>query len=138
MSYYRVCPRLYSAVSPHRPIVIYIYIRHQVVSPQIPLQCTTYWALCSKGTFISQFSGRDRTCDCNQHLVVLFYRLLLGFIAVTGFLSMWLSNTATTAMMIPIAHAVLIEMWKQKKKDNANSKRHIILYEFCTQFSSDG
>jgi len=28
---------------------------------------------------------------------------------------MWLSNTATTAMMIPIAHAVLVEMWKKKK-----------------------
>ncbi|XP_067935349.1 Na(+)/citrate cotransporter-like isoform X1 [Watersipora subatra] len=45
--------------------------------------------------------------------------LLLGFIIVTGFLSMWLSNTATTAMMIPIAHAVIVEMWKQKKAKNA-------------------
>jgi di/tricarboxylate transporter len=27
--------------------------------------------------------------------------------AVTGFLSMWLANIATTAMMIPIAAAVL-------------------------------
>ena len=43
---------------------------------------------------------------------------MLGFIGVTGFLSMWLSNTATTAMMIPIAHAVVVEMWKQKKNEN--------------------
>ena len=34
---------------------------------------------------------------------------------------MWLSNTATTAMMIPIAHAVLVEMWKQKKKDQSKA-----------------
>ena len=40
-------------------------------------------------------------------------RLLLGFMAATGFLSMWISNTATAAMMLPIAQAVLLEI-KQK------------------------
>ena len=58
-----------------------------------------------------------------------YCRLLLGFIAVTAFLSMWLSNTATTAMMIPIAHAVLVEMWKQKKKDQ--SKASSSFYSAC-------
>ena len=38
---------------------------------------------------------------------------------------MWLSNTATTAMMIPIAHAVLVEMWKQKKKDQSKASSSI-------------
>lgn len=33
-------------------------------------------------------------------------RLLLSFMIVTGFLSMWISNTATTAMMLPIVDAV--------------------------------
>ncbi|XP_019854709.1 PREDICTED: solute carrier family 13 member 5-like [Amphimedon queenslandica] len=36
--------------------------------------------------------------------------LLLGFMCVTAFLSMWISNTATAAMMLPIAQAVLQEI----------------------------
>jgi solute carrier family 13 (sodium-dependent dicarboxylate transporter), member 2/3/5 len=34
-------------------------------------------------------------------------RILLGFILATGLLSMWISNTATTLMMLPVALAVL-------------------------------
>jgi solute carrier family 13 (sodium-dependent dicarboxylate transporter), member 2/3/5 len=34
-------------------------------------------------------------------------RIILGFILSTGFLSMWLSNTATTMMMFPIAASVI-------------------------------
>lgn len=33
--------------------------------------------------------------------------LLLGFMAATAFLSMWISNTATTVMMLPIALSVI-------------------------------
>ncbi len=34
-------------------------------------------------------------------------RIILGFILSTGFLSLWLSNTATTLMMFPIATSVI-------------------------------
>uniref|UniRef100_A0AAX7SLC5 Solute carrier family 13 member 2 n=1 Tax=Astatotilapia calliptera TaxID=8154 RepID=A0AAX7SLC5_ASTCA len=36
--------------------------------------------------------------------------LMIGFMSVSAFLSMWISNTATTAMMLPIAHAVLQQL----------------------------
>ena len=42
---------------------------------------------------------------------------MFGFMMVTAFLSMWLNNTATTAMMMPIAHAVLEELDVGRKKD---------------------
>lgn len=37
-------------------------------------------------------------------------RLLGGLCAVTTFMSMWVSNTAATAMMVPIIFAVLYEL----------------------------
>ncbi len=36
--------------------------------------------------------------------------LLLGFMCATAFLSMWMSNTATAAMMMPIAEAVITQL----------------------------
>ncbi|XP_077441538.1 Na(+)/dicarboxylate cotransporter 3 isoform X1 [Vanacampus margaritifer] len=48
--------------------------------------------------------------------------LILGMMTTSSFLSMWLSNTATTAMMLPIANAILetlfgdLESLKQKCK----------------------
>lgn len=39
-------------------------------------------------------------------------RLILGFMVATGFLSMWISNTATTMMMLPIGLAVILQVGK--------------------------
>ncbi|XP_072040282.1 Na(+)/citrate cotransporter-like [Amphiura filiformis] len=47
--------------------------------------------------------------------------LMLGFMITTAFLSMWMSNTATTAMMIPIAQAVLNEL-KETDVDEENGE----------------
>ncbi|NQU67892.1 MAG: SLC13/DASS family transporter [Candidatus Marinimicrobia bacterium] len=36
--------------------------------------------------------------------------ILLGFMITTAFLSMWISNTATTMMMVPIALAIILQL----------------------------
>lgn len=41
------------------------------------------------------------------------YRIILGFMVATAFLSMWISNTATAVMMLPMAMSIVSEL-----KDN--------------------
>jgi sodium-dependent dicarboxylate transporter 2/3/5 len=48
-------------------------------------------------------------------------RIVLGFILATGLLSMWLSNTATTMMMFPIALSVIHVM----KENHTSEKAHL-------------
>lgn len=43
-------------------------------------------------------------------------RLILGFMVATAFLSMWISNTATTMMMFPIGLAVILHAETMVKK----------------------
>nr|XP_033770856.1 solute carrier family 13 member 3 isoform X2 [Geotrypetes seraphini] len=43
-------------------------------------------------------------------------RLILGMMLTTAFLSMWLSNTASTAMMLPIANAILKSLFGEKEE----------------------
>jgi len=55
-------------------------------------------------------------------------RLMLGFMVTTAFISMWITNTATTAMMTPIMEAVLKELDKEhmshvvEDEEKANAK----------------
>ena len=44
--------------------------------------------------------------------------LMLGLMLPTMFLSMWISNTATTSMMVPIVEAIVIELDTELSKDN--------------------
>jgi sodium-dependent dicarboxylate transporter 2/3/5 len=37
-------------------------------------------------------------------------RIILGFMVAAGFLSMWISNTATAIMMVPIGLAIVVQM----------------------------
>ncbi|CAI5648335.1 unnamed protein product [Oreochromis niloticus] len=58
--------------------------------------------------------------------------LILGMMLTSSFLSMWLSNTATTAMMLPIANAILeslfgdLETLKQKCKSVDDHENAVI------------
>lgn len=47
---------------------------------------------------------------------------MLGVMLTTGFLSMWISNTATTAMMVPIVEAVLREIRNKSIKNRLQKK----------------
>jgi sodium-dependent dicarboxylate transporter 2/3/5 len=51
-------------------------------------------------------------------------RIILGFILATGFISMWISNTATTMMMFPIALSVIHVI---KEGGGAGNHRHFNL-----------
>uniref|UniRef100_A0A8R1E4X2 Uncharacterized protein n=2 Tax=Caenorhabditis japonica TaxID=281687 RepID=A0A8R1E4X2_CAEJA len=62
-------------------------------------------------------------------------RVMAGFMGVTGFLSMWISNTATTALMVPIVQSVIIELVSNHRMEDlvalnevhqSNSRKHSV------------
>ncbi|KAI8507363.1 Solute carrier 13 [Branchiostoma belcheri] len=61
--------------------------------------------------------------------------LMLGMMSATAFLSMWISNTATTAMMVPIAQAILSELLKETGRDE---ERNILSSDEKTEKYEDG
>lgn len=52
------------------------------------------------------------------------HRLVLGFMVATGFLSMWLSNTATAMMMMPMGMSLIL-LYEELNRDLA-SKGHAV------------
>lgn len=55
--------------------------------------------------------------------VIIFFgssvkNLMAGIMLVTMFLSMWINNTATTAMMIPIVDSILVEIYDAKDESS--------------------
>lgn len=57
-------------------------------------------------------------------------RIILGFILATGLLSMWLSNTATTMMMFPIAASVISVV-----ASNRQGQGNIANFSLCIMLS---
>ncbi|HKJ40992.1 MAG TPA: DASS family sodium-coupled anion symporter [Sunxiuqinia sp.] len=49
-------------------------------------------------------------------------RIILGFMIATAFLSMWISNTATTVMMLPIGLAIVAQLKLSFGEDGIDSK----------------
>ena len=64
-------------------------------------------------------------CDLHRRIALNAMRLvgttprmlMLSFMLPTSMLSMWISNTATTAMMIPIMEAILEELEAQRPEE---------------------
>ncbi|KAB7499350.1 Low-affinity phosphate transporter PHO91, partial [Armadillidium nasatum] len=69
---------------------------------------------------------------CNLHKRIALFVILkvgqsptlimIGFMLTTMFISMWISNTAAGAMMIPILDAILQELFKNDKAHNELNK----------------
>lgn len=63
-------------------------------------------------------------------------RIVLGFILATGLLSMWLSNTATTMMMFPIALSV-IHVMKENNKGEGNINNFSLTIMLAIAYASN-
>ena len=62
-------------------------------------------------------------------------RLVVAYAGVTCFLSMWMSNTATTAMMFPLGLAVLSELGRERKGDS-EFQRYAMAMMLVTSFAA--
>ncbi|MBL7789473.1 MAG: DASS family sodium-coupled anion symporter [Chitinophagales bacterium] len=63
-------------------------------------------------------------------------RIIIGFILATGLLSMWLSNTATTIMMLPIALSI-IHVMKKNYSGNGNLDNFSLVLMLVIAFASN-
>lgn len=58
-------------------------------------------------------------------------KFLLGLMLISAFLSMWMSNTAATAIMLPIAIAVLVDSGVKTGKNSKASKAFVLGIAFA-------
>ena len=65
-------------------------------------------------------------------------RLVLGFMLATGLLSMWISNTATSLMMLPIAMAMVDTFTKNSKETGDNKFAVCLLLSIAYSASIGG
>ncbi len=69
------------------------------------------------------------------HIIGLFgsgpRKLVLGFMAATAFLSMWISNTATAMMMIPIAMALVATLIPEAAPDQNENNTEQRQFAIC-------
>ena len=63
-------------------------------------------------------------------------KIILGFILATGLISMWLSNTATTMMMFPIASSVILVL-QQANLGNGNFKHFSVCIMLAIAYASN-
>ncbi|XP_071093327.1 Na(+)/citrate cotransporter-like [Haliotis cracherodii] len=83
--------------------------------------------------------------ECNLHkrfalrLLLLLgvqpRRLMLGFMLATGVLSMWISNTASTAMMLPVARALFARLIVLKRRREAGKQSREAIMVDSTEHS---
>jgi sodium-dependent dicarboxylate transporter 2/3/5 len=69
------------------------------------------------------------------------WRIMVAFAGVTAFISMWVSNTATTAMMYPIALSLLTALDKASGRDKRSSGVRpyaVVMLLLCAYASSLG
>ncbi len=64
-------------------------------------------------------------------------KVILGFMLATAFLSMWISNTATTVVMLPIAYSVIQLIIKDADGFTANDKNFTLSLMLAIAFSAN-
>ena len=65
-------------------------------------------------------------------------RLLFGFMGATAFLSMWMSNTATVMMMLPIANSIILKLEDDEGKENIRNLSIALLLGIAYSASAGG
>jgi solute carrier family 13 (sodium-dependent dicarboxylate transporter), member 2/3/5 len=64
-------------------------------------------------------------------------RIVLGFMLASAFLSMWISNTATTLMMLPIAASVVTLLQDDSKTDKKESSKFALVLMLSIAYAAN-